>query len=148
MNENESNELKIYEVTHKATGVKHYSVSTNAQDACQQAGWPIGDCFVYEQTPRRKPMPHHKFLTMVKLPCRVCLYQYGECVNPPGEQCPCRPDSPDLNEWIKQATKAHLCPHIGKELAKVDYDLGQKWTTIEQAIKELAPKLQRPPTNR
>jgi hypothetical protein len=140
-------ELKIYEITNRTTGKKHYSVSDNAQDACKQAGWSIGDCFVHEQKPRRKPVPDHEPLLLVKIPCRVCSYQYAQCANPPGEQCPCRPDTPDLNEWLKQVAKAHLCPHVGKKLAKVDYDLGQKWETIEQAIKDLSPQPSPAPPN-
>ena len=142
-----SKELKIYEITNRTTGEKHYVVSDNAQDACQQAGWLIGDCFVFEQKPRRRPMSHPEPLTLYKIPCRVCFYQYGECVNPPGEQCPCRPDSPDLNEWLKQVAKAHLCPHVGEQLKSQDYDLAQKWVTIEQAIKELSPQQSPAPPN-
>ena len=147
MNENESNELKIYEVTNKATGQKRYSVSTNAQDACQRACWPIGDCFVYEQKPKRRPMSHDRPLTLYKIPCRLCPYQYSECVNPPGEQCPCQSDTTDLNDWQKQVSKAYQCPHVGHQLQRQDYDLAQKWVTIEQAINELSPRCPPLPSN-
>ncbi|GAI43779.1 unnamed protein product, partial [marine sediment metagenome] len=44
----EAQDLKIYELTNKTTGHKHFSVSTNPQDACKQAGWLIDDCFIVE----------------------------------------------------------------------------------------------------
>ena len=139
--------LKIYEITNRTTGEKHYLVSDNAQDACKQAGWLIGDCFIVEQKPSRKPSSDNHTHLLVKIPCRLCSYQYAECVSPPGEQCPCRPDTPDLNEWLKQVAKAHLCPHVGEQLEKQDYDLSQKWVTIEQAINELSPQPSPSPTN-
>ena len=132
--------LKIYKVTNRTTGEKSYQPATNAEDACKQAGWIIGDCYVNPQKPRYKPVPDHEGLTLVKVPCQICPYQYGECKKPTTEECPTQPTAPELQEWLKQAAQAHLCPYQGQDLNKKDYKLSQKWVTIEQAIKELAPK--------
>lgn len=133
-------DIKIYEVINRDTGEKSYQPATNAEDACKQAGWLIGDCFVREQKPRHKPVPDHEPLVLVKIPCKVCPYQWAECKKPPAEKCPCQREMPDLNEWLKEITKAHLCEFVGKELAKTDYRQGQKWLTIAQAIQELSPQ--------
>lgn len=133
-------ELQIYEVIHRETGVKSYQAATTAEDACKQAGWLIGDCFVVPQKPRRKPVPDHEPLCLVKIPCLVCPYQYAECIKPEDEVCPTQREAPELPEWLKQASQAHLCTFIGVSLAKIDHRLYQKWIPIEDAVKELSAK--------
>jgi len=140
MNETETQELKVYEVTNRETGEKHYSVSTNAQDACEQAGWQIGNCYVVEQKPKRSLDAETPSQLVVKIPCLTCPFQYAECIKPEEAECPIQHNAPELNEWLKQVTKAHLCPYVGVELKKKDYLLRQKWVTIEEAVRELAPK--------
>ncbi|MBA7563525.1 hypothetical protein ES708_05184 [subsurface metagenome] len=137
MSETEAQELKIYELTNKDTGERHLSVSTNAQDACKQAGWLIGDCYVNQQKPKRKAGGDGHSALMVKIPCLTCPFQYAECRKPATEECPTRPSAPELQNWLKQATEAHLCDYVGQELSKIDYQLGQKWLPMEQAIEEL-----------
>jgi len=132
---------KLYEVTNRATGDKKYAVSDNAQDACKQHGWLIGDCFIYEQKPRRKPVPDHETTLLVKIHCQTCPYQYASCNKPDEVDCPVRPTDPTLEDWIRQAAKSHLCPHVGQTLAKIDYNLGQKWVRMAKAIEELTAKL-------
>lgn len=147
MTSTQSRDLKIYEITNRNTGEKRYSVSDNAQNACKQLGWLIGDCYVNEQKPKYQ---HGKKRTpdlLFRVPCQVCPYQYAECKKVAGDNCPCQPETPDVKEWLNQATQAHLCLHVGSELAKKDHQLHQKWCPIEQAIEELAPKIQRLPTN-
>jgi len=140
MSQNKDQELKIYVIVNRNTGEVVRQAASNAEDACQRAGWLIGDCFVREQQPRYKPVPDHEPLVLVKLPCQTCPYQWAECLKPPEQDCPCRREMPVLNEWLKEISKAHLCEFVGKELAKTDYRLGQKWVTIAQAIKELSPQ--------
>lgn len=140
MSETGDQELKIYEIINQTTGEKSYQPATTAQDACKQAGWLIGDCYVNEQKPRRKPVPDHDTLILVKIPCQVCPFQYAECKKPAEAECLCQPNSPELQEWLKQISQAHLCDYAGRELTKKDYNLGQKWLPIEDAIKELSPK--------
>ncbi len=140
MSQNRDQDLKIYEITNRDTGIRRFEAATNAEDACKQAGWLIGNCYVNEQKPRMKPVPDHNPLALVKILCQVCPYQYAECRKPASEECPVRPNTPELGEWLKQATQAHLCDYVGQNLAKKDYQLGQKWLTIEAAIKELALK--------
>ena len=137
MSQDKNKELKIFELTNKDTGERHLSVSTNAQNACKQAGWPIGDCYVMEQQPRWKGGKHGDSTMLVKIPCLVCPFQYAECRKPLAEDCPTRPKAPELQEWVKQAAEAHLCNYVGQDLPKTDYHLGQKWLPMEQAIEEL-----------
>ena len=133
-----SEELKIYEVHNRDTGQKHFSVATNAQDACKLLGWMVGDCFVSEVKPQRKARGDNHSALLVKIPCQVCPFQYAECRKPPREQCPVQPNAPELKDWLKQAAQAHLCQYYGQELLNNDYHLGQKWLPMEQAIEELS----------
>ncbi len=137
MTNNTAQELKIYELTNKNTGEKHLSVSDNAQDACKQAGWIIGDCFVREVKPQRKARGDDHSALMVKIPCQVCPFQYGECRKPTKEECPVQPNAPGLKEWLKQVAQAHLCDYCGQELSETDHHLNQKWLPMQQAIEEL-----------
>ena len=138
MSETEDQELKIYELTNLNTGEKQFSVSNNAQDACKQAGCIVGDCFVREVKPELRPRGDGHSVLMVKIPCRVCPYQFGECIRPVTGLCPVRTETPDILEWARQAALAHLCQHTGKALTRKDYNLYQKWCPMEQAIAELA----------
>jgi len=140
MSNNEHQELKIYEVNHRTTGDKSYQAARTAEDACKQAGWLIGDCFIVEQPPRRKPVPDHDTMLLVKIPCLTCPFQYAECRKPIAEKCPTQPSAPELQDWLKQAAQAHLCDYVGESLTKKDHNLGQKWLPIAEAIKELTPK--------
>jgi len=139
MSENETQELKIYEVTNRNTGEKRYAVGVNQQDCCRQIGWLIGDCFIRAEKPRRKPTGDDHSALMVKIPCQVCPFQYADCRKPAEAECPAQPNAPDLHEWLKQASQAHLCGYYGQELSKTDHQLSQKWLPMEQAIEELAP---------
>lgn len=130
---------KIYEVTNRNTGEKRISVATNAQDACTHLGWQIGDCYVYETKPTRPKGSPITTGLLVHIPCRVCFYQYAECRLPTGQQCPCKPTSPELKEWVKQALEAHKCIHVGQSLRHKDYELQQKWLPLSQAVEELTP---------
>lgn len=135
MNQNENQELKIYELTDKATGRTHISVSDTAQDACKQAGWLIGDCLVSLHYPLVKPTKNGHFKPMVWMPCQVCPYQYGECTKPPEAQCSVQHNAPNLNEWLIQVAAAHLCEYTGEKLTERDYTQRRKWTSYEETIK-------------
>ncbi|GAI52549.1 unnamed protein product, partial [marine sediment metagenome] len=106
MTTTEPKEQKLYEVNHRLTGERHYAVSDNPQDACLQAGWPSGDCHVVEQKPLCKYDKHERAILLVKIPCQVCPYHYAECDKPADAECPTRPETPDLDEWLKQVRKA------------------------------------------
>ncbi|MBA7551822.1 hypothetical protein ES705_44372 [subsurface metagenome] len=140
MSENNSQELKIYEVTNRSTGEKSYQPATNAEDACKQAGWLIGDCYVNPQKPHYETAGKGETKTIVKIPCQTCPFQYAECRKPDGGFCPARSTAPELGEWLKQAGEAHLCGYVGQSLTKKDYNLSLKTLKIEDAIKELSPK--------
>jgi len=137
MSETKDQELKIYELTNKDSGERHLSVSTNAEDACKQAGWIIDKCFVREVKPQRKARKDDHSAMLVKIPCQVCPFQYAECRKPAKLDCPVRPNAPELKEWMKQALEAHKCDFYGQELSQTDYHLGQKWLPMAQAIEEL-----------
>lgn len=140
MSDNETTELKIYEITDRATGKKAFKAATTAYDACKQAGWLIGNCYVIEQKARYKPVPDREPLVLARVPCLTCPFQYAECKKPETEYCPTRPHAPELQEWLKQASESHLCPHVGAILTKKDYQFQQKWLPITEALEELAPK--------
>jgi len=140
MSETETQELKVYEITHRTTGEKSFQAARTADNACEQAGWLIGDCFVVEQKPRVKPIPRHDPSVSYKVPCLTCPFQYAECRKPDDTECPTRPQAPELQEWLKQAAEAHLCPHVGVVLSKKDYQFQQKWLPIAEALEELSPK--------
>jgi len=137
MSNNNSKSLKIYEIHNRSTGERHFSVATNGQDACSLAGWQIGDCFINEVKEQQGHSKAGEPPLKVKIPCHVCLYQYAECRLPGGQQCPCRPESPDQQEWYKQACLAHLCDFVGQQLKRDDYNLCQKWCPMDEAIREL-----------
>ncbi|GAJ18094.1 unnamed protein product, partial [marine sediment metagenome] len=118
MSDNGNQDLKIYEVTQKLTGEKRYQAAVTTEDACKQTGWLIADCFAIPQKPRYKSIPDHEGIYLVRLPCLTCPFQYAECLKPDSEDCPTRPNAPELQEWLKQAAQAHLCTYVGQGLAK------------------------------
>ncbi|MBA7551440.1 hypothetical protein ES705_43980 [subsurface metagenome] len=137
MSQNNDQELKLYEVTLRATGDKHYAVDYNAQDACLQSGWAIGDCYVIPQKPITKLDKHERAILFVKIPCKVCPYQYTECNKPDDAECPIRPETEDPKQWLNQIAKALICPHAGEDLGKRDYEKRLKGVPLEQAVVEL-----------
>lgn len=141
MSNNADQDLKIYEVTLMETGEKSYQPATTSEDACKQAGWLIGDCFVYHQRPIYKIMENNKLRAKVKIPCLTCPFQWAECKKLPEIDCPVQPNAPDLQEWLKQAGQAHLCDYCGQGLSRNDYHAGCKWLPLLQAIEELGDHL-------
>ena len=135
------NRLKIYRVTDSFTGKVSYQAATNTRDACQQAGWLVENCYVVEQTSKTTAGRYSTSTILVKIPCKVCPFQYAECQKPEDGYCPVRPNAPELAEWLKQAARVHMCPFVGDDLRREDYENRQKWVKIEEAIKELASKL-------
>jgi len=138
MTQKKVNQLEIWEVSNQDTGAKVYTAALNPQDACEQAGWKIEDCFVYHQKPRKQSVKGKGDILLVRIPCLVCSFQYTECLSPATTECPVPHDSPDMNEWLKQVIRAHLCDYVGQDLSKHDHTLRQKWLPMEQAIEELA----------
>lgn len=147
MTTNHDTELKLYEITHRSTGERHFAVDYNAQDACLQAGWLIGDCFIVEQKPLTKFDKHERSILLVKIPCRVCPYQYAECHKPDDAECPTRPETSDLNQWLKETSNAHLCPYTGYALTTTDHQKRLKRVFLADAINELSAKPLPLPTN-
>ncbi len=140
MSQTHETEKKLYEVTNRDTGEKHYSISDNAQDACQQVGLSIGDCFVIHQKPKRRAIGDSHSALLVKIPCQVCPFQYGECLSPAEAECPVSRDTPDIHEWTKRVLEAHRCDYVGVELSKNDHQARVKWCPMEQAIVELTQR--------
>jgi len=137
MSTNGDGELTIYDIINRTSGQNSCQAAKTADDACKQAGWLIGDCYVIPQKPRYKSVPDHEPLVLVKIPCEVCPFQYAECLKPPDQNCPVQHNAPELNEWLKQIAQAHICNYYGEELNKIDYQKKQKWLPMEQAIREL-----------
>lgn len=140
MTQNKEEKLKIFELIHRPTGEKAFQAAPTAHNACKQAGWLIGDCYVKEQRPQRKLHANYNIRPLFKVSCKTCPWQYAECRKPADAVCPVRPMSPDLKEWLKHAGEAHLCPFVGCELERKDYLLHQKWLPEREAIAELTPK--------
>lgn len=137
MNNHPDTELKIYELTNHSTGETHTLVSHNAQDACKQAGWLIGNCSTREIKPELKAPRDGGMQPMVRIPCQACPYQYAECTKPAQGECPLRHKTPTITEWIKNVIDAHLCDYTGDTLTERDYGQRHKWCPIGQAIEEL-----------
>ncbi|MBA7578800.1 hypothetical protein ES708_20665 [subsurface metagenome] len=141
MSTNADQDRKIYEVTLIETGEKSYQAATTSEDACKQAGWLIGSCYVKTQVPRYKNNGKSKLQTLARIPCLTCPFQYAECKKPTEIDCPVQPNAPDLQEWLKQAGQAHLCDYCGQKLSRNDYHTGCKWLPLLQAIEELGSHL-------
>ncbi|MBA7716105.1 hypothetical protein ES703_125168 [subsurface metagenome] len=137
MSQTEAQELKIYELTNRNTGEKHFQVNLGQPKVCSRPGWLIGDCFVREVKPQQKARKDDHSALMVKLPCQVCPFQYAECRKPADKECPVQPNAPDIQEWLKQALEARCCDYVGQGLSITDYHHNQKWLPMEQAIEEL-----------
>lgn len=140
MNPSDKNEVKLFEITNRSSGKKSYQPASNAADACSQAGWLPCDCFVVELKPTRKAAPGQEEKLLVRIPCCTCPFQYCECRKLIADSCPIQPTSPELADWLKQASAAHLCDFTGQLLTKKDHSLCQKWLPLEEAIHELTPK--------
>lgn len=147
MNTPEATDLKIYEINNRETGEKSYQPATTAEDACKQAGWLIGNCFVIEVKPQRKPTGDGHSALMVKIPCHTCPYRYAICLKPDAEECPVQSTATELQEWLKQIAQARLCEFVGEELTRADYYKQQKWLKFHYAIKELTPQSFSPTEN-
>ena len=129
----------IYHITNATTGEKVLEAAHSPQEACQQAGWSVHDCYVVSARPQRRPGHYRDNQLYIKLTCKVCPYQYGECLRKDDQTCPCQSNTPDLKEWYTQVSKAHLCDFVGKHLMSQDYRLQQKWVTVEEALRILSP---------
>lgn len=132
--------MRIYEITSRTTGEKVFRTGSTALDALNQTSWLLEDCYIMETLPRARTGKHGEAVLYVKLPCKTCPFQYTECKKPKAEVCPAPPTAPDLQDWIKQALQAHLCPFTGVDLPLRDYSLLQKWVRMEEAIAALSPK--------
>ncbi len=126
MTEHKAQRPQIYMTINKNTGESHFLASHNAQEDCKEAGALIGTCYVINATPPPPQEPDIKLHRIKKILCQICPYQYGECTKPPEGECPLRTNTPDLQEWIKQSAKAHLCQYTGVALTEKDYYKHQK----------------------
>lgn len=130
----------IYQVNNRTTGDRRLAVATSADGACVSLGWLIGDCYVNFYRTLTGIYQHHRRFDLVAVPCETCPYQYAECRKPEGTECPVTLDVPDLNQWIKKISLAHLCDFVGEDIDKSHHQLHQKLIPFEEAIKELTPK--------
>ncbi len=133
--------VNIYEVTSRSTGAKHFTVAASPKGACNLHGWDIEDCFVKEVQPHYQPGKKETLGLLVTIPCKLCLYQYSACDLPLGQQCPCKPTTPEINEWVRQAMQSHLCNFVGQSLTRKHYEQSQKTVPLSQAVEELTPNL-------
>jgi len=140
MSQTQETKAKLYYITNRATKKRGLAVSDNAQDACKQLGWMIGDCFVQEAHEHLRRRKEHGLEPLVRVPTLTCPYQYAACKRPKNTPCSLNQDTPDLPEWLRVAMQAHLCAYVGEPLYKKDHALQQKWVTIEEAVKEFAPR--------
>ena len=137
MAEKKAETRSIYTITHRELGIVQNVAAPDAQTACQRLGWEIGDCHVFKQEPAWHHSPGRKSAFMVKVPCRVCTWQYASCSRRKEEVCPVQVNAQEVTEWLKQTCQAHLCKHVGAELTRKDYDLRQIWLPLPQAIQQL-----------
>ena len=126
--------VRIYKATNVLSGICVHVPATNVQAVVNCLGWQLEDSFIIVLEPTPHKTPGEKEELKVKVPCRVCPFQYAQCVLPKGETCPVTHSAPELNAWIKQVATAHLCSHVGHSLDKKDHQLHQVWLDTESAI--------------
>ena len=140
MSENERDKKNLYEVTNRVTGDKRLTIANTAQQACELQDWMVGDCFVtlYRTLPGQ--YRGEKRSDLVAVPCEICPYQYAECAKPAGAECPVTSAVPDLIEWLKKISQAHLCDHVGVDMLQEHHRLHRKLIPFEEAVNALTPK--------
>ena len=138
---------KIWELRSRFTGDRTLVVALDQTEALLQVKGDLDRYAVHEVKQYWKMQKGAGWDYRVAIPTETCPYQYGSCNRPEGTTCGFVGDCPDLQEWLKRAHQAHLCPHVGQQLTKKDHMLKQKWVTMADAVKELSAKLQGTPAN-
>ena len=134
MEEEKEATVRIYRATNVITGICVHVPATKAQDVVDSLGWQLGETFIIVLEPTHHHSTGEADKLRVKVPCRVCPFQYAQCTIPKAETCPVQSQAPELSEWLKQVTQAHLCSHVGHSLDKKDHELHQVWLGTESAI--------------
>jgi len=137
MQEEKKATVRIFKATNVLTGICVHVPATRAQYVVDRLGWQLGETFIIVLEPAYHHSPGETDELKVKVPCRVCPFQYAQCTIPKDETCPVQSQAPELSAWLKQVTTAHLCSHVGHSLDKKDHQLHQVWLSTESAIAHL-----------
>lgn len=130
----------LYKATPKVAGVPWIIIASCITEARKQLGDSANQFTVRGIDGKRKRPRGRTAGTYYPVPVKLCPYQYGECCIPVGGECYVKPNAPDMQEWVKRATEAHLCAHVGISITREDYEKRQKWVLLQDAIKEFARK--------
>lgn len=128
----ENKPLKAYHVTHREELKAKTVLASSPEEACQLLSYPIDDCYVEEIQKYSRRLAGEGSQIMVKLAIRICPFQDAVCQLQDDLECPNRPEAPDITGWIKQATKSHLCEHVGAEITRKEWLGRYKWTKIAE----------------
>jgi len=128
----ENKPLKAYRVTHREELKAKTVLAGTPEEAAKLAGYLIDDCHVEETEKYDRYLKGHGSQIMIKLSIRICPFQDAVCQLQDDLECPNRPDAPDITSWVKQATKAHLCEHVGDEITRKEWLGRYKWAKIDE----------------
>ena len=129
-------ELKLYKATPRVSGTPWLLVAKSLPEAVKLLKESAPQFMVEEVRQYVKTMRGTGRGYYVCVPCKTCPYQYGECRKPADGECAVKIGAPDMTEWIKRASEAHMCKWVGVALSKTDHAMGQKWQKTEDAIIE------------
>lgn len=124
--------LKAYNVTHREELGTRTVQASSPEEACKLLGYLVNDCLTEEARLYDRYLKGEGSQIMVKLSTRVCPFQYAVCQLRDDTECPNRPDAPDATGWIKQATRSHLCEHVGPEITRKEWQGRYKWAKINE----------------
>lgn len=130
--------VMIYKATNTVTGVCAHIAAKDATEACKALGWDIGETYITVLEPRYTATQKRHGSFLYAVPCDVCPFQYAQCSRPKDRDCQVPHQAPELTEWLKQVSLAHLCPYVGESLDKEDYEKHKCWLPLESALALLA----------
>jgi len=126
--------LTLFMLVERVSGERHLVIAVDIPSACQQAGVNQEDVIASPAKPTFRKRKGGGLDFLVSVPTRTCPYQYAACKLPADQPCTLMPYHPDLHQWLKSATAAHLCQYTGVPMFKDDHALMRKWVTMEEAI--------------
>ena len=140
MNQTLETKLNLYKAVPRVTGTTWILIASCQAEAEKQLGDSANQFNIMQVKVRRHGSEEKGYHDWVLVPAKTCPYQYGECRRPPEGECRVKGGAPDMTEWIRRATEAHLCQWTGVTLSKTNHALCQKWIRKEDAILEFARK--------
>ena len=129
----------LWTIYHKPSDKTETITATSIVAAYALLAWKPGDCEIREAKPLWSLLDQGKKVLCSIETINVCPYQKAAYQLPINFECPCRPDTPEWDEWEKQAISSHLCPHLGVGLTTEQWQHKFKWTSVEDLLAEITP---------